>query len=88
MSANVDGPHANSTGSVPCYLHGALLAVTVGLPAGLAAAQGANVGDAAHDEGVLRALGLGWTEEDSYDQCGKSIRESIGPNVLTIPSAD
>jgi len=37
------------------------LAVTVALPAGLAAAHALNVADAAHDEAVLRALGLGWT---------------------------
>jgi hypothetical protein len=35
--------------------------VTVALPACLAAAHAANVGDAAHDEAALRALGLGWT---------------------------
>jgi hypothetical protein len=38
-----------------------LLAVTVALPASLAAAHMANVADAAHDEAVLRAVGLGWT---------------------------
>jgi hypothetical protein len=37
------------------------LALTALLPACLALAHAANVGDAAHDEAALRALGLGWT---------------------------
>ncbi|MGO8991757.1 MAG: hypothetical protein ACLQVI_00405 [Polyangiaceae bacterium] len=52
MSANPDGRDR---------WWGALFAVTVALPAGLAVAHAANVADAAHDEAVLRALGLGWT---------------------------
>jgi hypothetical protein len=39
----------------------ALLAITVAFPACLAAAHAGNAGDAAHDEAVVRALGLGWT---------------------------
>jgi hypothetical protein len=39
----------------------ALFAVAVALPACLAVAHATNVADAAHDEAVLRALGLGWT---------------------------
>jgi hypothetical protein len=39
---------------------GALLVVTVALPACLAVSHAANGADAAHDEAVVRALGLGW----------------------------
>jgi hypothetical protein len=37
------------------------LAASVAVPAVLAAAHLANVADAAHDEGVVRAVGFGWT---------------------------
>ncbi len=37
-----------------------MLAVCVLLPMGLAIVRVANMGDAAHDEGVVRAVGLGW----------------------------
>ena len=65
MSANPDGLSAPDKGSswprlVPFW---AVLALVVerALPACLAAAHAANVPDAAHDEAMVRALGLGWT---------------------------
>ncbi len=54
MSANAERGASPAWGAV-------LLAVTVAVPAWLAAAHAPNVADAAHDEAVLRALGLGWT---------------------------
>lgn len=40
---------------------GTMLALSVAVPAIFAVTHAANVADAAHDEGLVRAVGLGWT---------------------------
>ena len=65
MSAILNGVSApaadRGTRARAAWVVGALGAVAVLLPAGLAASHLANTADAAHDEAVVRALGLGWT---------------------------
>ncbi len=57
MSANADGVTTPREG----VLEQALLAVSAVVPACLAASHALVAGDGAHDEAVIRSLGLGWT---------------------------
>ena len=56
-----DEARAERAGAAGSRWDAVVLAVCVLLPMGLAIVRVANMSDAAHDEGVLRAVGLGWT---------------------------
>jgi hypothetical protein len=56
-----DTANAERTSAAGSRWDALILAVCVLLPMGLAIVRVANTGDAAHDEGVVRAVGLGWT---------------------------
>src|SRR5687768_416639 len=59
--------------------HAALLLLSSFVPAWMAAAHASSAVDAAHDEGAIRALGLGWTG------AFRSLDAIVGGLFMAVP---